>query len=193
MARVRFCATSHLQLKMTFGTHFCLAHPPTAFRLQKNPRPVTVLGRLVGGDRRSGGGGGGVEELTTDGSAPGPTPAEAGGEFDELPIPSVCGLLRDGWSRRASSSYSPFFDGEGAWSRSEAAGASVQEGGGAPPFTPARGEGEGRYRENDRNRGGGGEGGTMPVPIVTADVLIADLSFSLRYAGGLGDGSRGRS
>lgn len=108
--------------------------------------------------------------------------------MDELPIPSVCRLLRDGWSRRASSSYSPFFDGEGAWSRSEAAGVSpVKEGGGdgdgdgdgAHPCTPLRGNG-GRSREDDGTGRGGGEGGTMPVPIVTADVLIADLSFSLR-------------
>lgn len=139
-----------------------------------------MLGRLVGGDLR----GSGVEESTIDGSAPGPAPAEAGGEFDELPIPSVCRLLREGWSRRASSSYSPFFDGEEAWSRSEAAGASVQDGDGAYPFTPpreARGDGaRGDSREDGGMGGGGREGCAMPVPIVTADVSIADLSFSLR-------------
>lgn len=146
---------------------FNLARPPPPTP-QKTTRPVTVLGRLVGGDLR----GNGVDESAIDGSAPGVVPAEAEGEFDELPIPSVCQLLRDGWSRRASSSYSPFFDGEGAWSRSEAAGASAQEGGGAHAFTPPRGTGG--------NGVGGGEGVTMPVPIVTADVSIADLSFSLR-------------
>ena len=165
-------------LSKNLSSHFCLAHSPlrlTSLRAQKTTRPVTVLGRLVGGDRR----GSGTEESTIDGSAPGPPPAEAGGEFDELPIPSVCRLLRDGWSRRASSSYSPFFDGEGAWSRSEGAGCSVQGQGGAPPFTPPRGAG-GRSREDGGKGGDGGEGGTMPVPIVTAEVTIADLSFSLR-------------
>ena len=107
--------------------------------------------------------------------------------MDDLPIPSVCLLLRDGWSRRASSSYSPFFDGEGAWSRSEAAGASAQEeeGKSAKPSTPPRG-GEGSARGNEgvgRGGGGGSDGGSMPVPIATADVLIADLSFSIRQVG----------
>ena len=111
--------------------------------------------------------------------------------MDDLPIPSVCLLLRDGWSRRASSSYSPFFDGEGAWSRSEAAGASAQEeeGKSAKPSTPPRG-GEGSARGNEGvgsggggGGGGGSDGGSMPVPIATADVLIADLSFSIRQVG----------
>lgn len=180
VAQARFCATSRFLLKRP--TDFSLAHPPPSTHTpQKTPRPVTVLGRLVGGDRR----GGGFEESTTDGPAPGTMPAEAGGEFDELPIPSVCRLLRDGWSRRASSAYSPFFDGEGAWSRSEAAGVSGEEGDGDHPRTPPRGEG-GRPQEDDRKGSGDGEGGTMPVPIVAADMLIADLSFSLRYVRGVG-------
>ncbi len=114
-----------------------------------------------------------------------PVAADEEGPLDDffLPIPSVCRLLRDGWSRRASSSYSPFFDGEGAWSRSEAAGVSAQEEegkGAADPFTPPRGAGRGSTRGNEGVGSGVYEGGSMPVPIVAADVLIADLSFSIR-------------
>lgn len=102
-------------------------------------------------------------------------------ETDELPLPCVCPLLRDGWSRRASSSYSPFFDGEGAWSPSEAAGASVPGGGGVDAST-----GEVRMEDGEEGggvRGGGGsdEGKKMPTPSMVVDVLIADLCFSLRY------------
>lgn len=117
-------------------------------------------------------------------SGSGATPVEVEGEIDELPIPSVCRLLRDGWSRRASSSYSPFFDGRGVWSRSEAANASMQDEeedeGDGRPSTPFRGEGAGGGKVEGTGSDGGGEGGMMPVPIVAADVLIADLLFSLR-------------
>lgn len=137
-----------------------------------------MLGRLVGGDRR---GLGAADESLIDNSGSGvvTSPLEAEGDFDELPIPSVCRMLRDGWSRRASSSYSPFFDGEGAWSRSETSGVSPQGGvrEGVQPSTPGRGEGE---EEGGGVPSGGEEGTTMPVPIVAADVFIADLSFSLR-------------
>ncbi|CAM9544192.1 unnamed protein product, partial [Ectocarpus fasciculatus] len=140
--------------------------------------PVTVLGRLVGG------GTGGPDDSTSvvdrAGSEAAPTSAEPEGEIDELPIPTVCRLLGDGWSRRPSSLYSPFFDGEGAWSRNEASGVSTE---GVRPSIPRDGE-EGGGEEEDGAGGvgvggGRGEGRTMPIPIITADVLIADLSFSL--------------
>lgn len=117
--------------------------------------------------------------IDTSGSGIATSSWEVEGDFDELPIPSVCRMLRGGWSRRASSSYSPFFDGEGAWSRSEASGVPLQEGAGAGihPSTPGGGGEEG---ERGGVGSGGGEGKTMPVPIVAADVFIADLSFSLR-------------
>ncbi|CAM9091454.1 unnamed protein product [Hapterophycus canaliculatus] len=141
---------------------------PTTPRMSRTP--VTVLGRLVGGDRRATG----ADDSMVDGSGSGIAMSSwEAGDFDELPIPSVCRMLRGGWSRRASSSYSPFFDGEGAWSPSEASGMSLQEGvgEGIHPSTPGGGV--------EEDEGGGGEGRTMPVPIVAADVFITDLSFSL--------------
>ncbi|CAM9524405.1 unnamed protein product [Scytosiphon promiscuus] len=148
--------------------------PPTT---PKTPRSaVTVLGRLVGGDRR----GTGADDSMMDGSGSGVAASSWGaeGDFDELPIPTVCRMLRGGWSRRASSSYSPFFDGEGAWSRSEASGVSLK-GGVGEGINSSTPKGAGRQEEGDGVGSGGGEGRTMPVPIVAADVFIADLSFSL--------------
>ncbi|CBN76641.1 conserved unknown protein [Ectocarpus siliculosus] len=139
--------------------------------------PVTVLGRLVGG------GTGGADDSTSvvdrAGSGATPTSAEPEGEIDELPIPTVCRLLGDGWSRRPSSLYSPFFDGEGAWSRNEASEVSSE---GVRPSIPRDGEDRGGEEEDGAGvgvGGGHGEGRTMPIPIITANVLIADLSFSL--------------
>ncbi|CAN0117440.1 unnamed protein product, partial [Ectocarpus sp. 12 AP-2014] len=139
--------------------------------------PVTVLGRLVGG------GTGGADDSTSvvdrAGSGATPTTAEPEGEIDELPIPTVCRLLGDGWSRRPSSLYSPFFDGEVAWSRNEASGVSTER---VRPSIPRDNEDRGWEEEDPAGvgvGGGHGEGRTMPIPIITADVLIADLSFSL--------------
>lgn len=135
-----------------------------------------MLGRLVGGERRSSSG---ADESAVDGASPGTSVVLATeGEFDELPLPCACRLLRDGWSRKASSSYSPFFDGEGVWSRSrgEAAGFSPgphREG----VFQPSG------IRRGEASRVGGGEGGSedlMPVPTIVADIVIDALCFSLR-------------
>lgn len=101
-------------------------------------------------------------------------------ETDELPLPCVCPLLRDGWSRRVSSSYSPFFDGEGVWSPSEAAGASVRGGEGVDASAGGARVEDGEEGGGVRGGGGGEEGKKMPTPSVVADVLIADLCFSLR-------------
>lgn len=138
-----------------------------------------MLGRLVGG------GTGGPDDSTSvvdrAGSEAALTSAEPEGEIDELPIPTVCRLLGDGWSRRPSSLYSPFFDGEGAWSRHEASGVSTE--GVRPPIPRDDEEGDGEEEDGAGGvgvGGGRGEGRTMPIPIITADVLIADLSFSLR-------------
>lgn len=136
-----------------------------------------MLGRLVGGDRRTGSG---IDEVAVDGLTSGAAVGSAEVETDDLPLPCVCPLLRDGWSRRASSSYSPFFDGEGVWSPSEAAGASVR-GGGVDASTGGAQVEDGEEGGGVRGGGGGDEGQTMPTPIVVADVLIADLCFSLRY------------
>lgn len=136
-----------------------------------------MLGRLVGG------GTGGADDSTSVvdrvGSEAAPTSTEPEGEIDELPIPTVCRLLGDGWSRRPSSLYSPFFDGEGAWSRNEASVSAE----GVRPSIPRDSEKGGGEEEDGAGvgvEGGRGEGRTMPIPIITADVLIADLSFSLR-------------
>lgn len=137
-----------------------------------------MLGRLVGGG--TGGGDDSTSVVDRAGSGATPTSAEPEGEIDELPIPTVCRLLGDGWSRRPSSLYSPFFDGEGAWSRNEASGFSTE---GVRPSTPRDGEDRGGEEEDGAGvgvGGGHGEGRTMPIPIIMADVLIADLSFSLR-------------
>lgn len=136
-----------------------------------------MLDRLVGGDRRTGSG---IDESTMDGLTSGVAAVGAEGEIDELPIPCACPLLRDGWSRRASSSYSPFYDGEGVWSQSEAAGDSMEDEDVARSLRGAAGGGG----EGDGGIGGGGDDGEdwmMPVPTLVADVLIEDLCFSLRY------------
>ena len=137
-----------------------------------------MLDRLVGGDRRIGSG---IDEVVVEGLAPGATVESAEVETDELPLPCVCPLLKDGWSRRASSSYSPFFDGEGVWSPSEAAGASVPGGGGVDASTGGARMEDGEGGSGVRGGCGGDEGKKMPTPSVVVDVLIADLCFSLRY------------
>lgn len=137
-----------------------------------------MLGRLVGGDRRTGNG---IDEVVVEGSTPGAAVGPAEVETDDLPLPCVCPLLRDGWSRRASSSYSPFFDGERVWSPSEAAGAPVRGAGGVDASAGGAPVEDSEEGGGVWGGGGGDEGQTMPTPIVVADVLIADLCFSLRY------------
>lgn len=147
-----------------------------------------MLGRLVGVDLRS--------RTASD-------EADAR-EIAWLPVPCACPMLRDGWSRRASASYSPFYDGHGVWSRGEAdPRRDARAGGGTRPGTSGSvaksegGETVGRGNED----GCVGEAGSadsdgmdkevgvdsadererlMPSPTVVADVLIEDLSFSLR-------------
>lgn len=137
---------------------------------------MSVLDRLVGGDRRSFGSG--IDEPTMESLAAAEAdlaPAVTDADIDELPIVCVCPMLRDGWSRRASAAYSPFFDGDGVWSRSEAPPGVVGDG-------QARGVSGGAGGAGEAETGGrtGGEQGRMPIPTVVADVLFDDLSFSLR-------------
>lgn len=122
-----------------------------------------MIGRLVGVDLRSSTANGEVER-----------------EINWLPVPCACPMLRNGWSRRASSSYSPFYDGDGVWSRSEsdprgaavAAGTAARGGEGGEVSTGSEGTDERGDAERDEQ--------WMPNPTVVADVLIEDLSFSLR-------------
>lgn len=146
------------------------------------------LGRLVGVDLRS--------RTASD-------EADAR-EIAWLPVPCACPMLRDGWSRRASASYSPFYDGHGVWSRGETnPRRDARAVGGTRSGTPGSAvQGEGGETVGGKNEGGcAGEAGSadsdgvdervdgdgadrrerlMPSPTVVADVLIEDLSFSLR-------------
>lgn len=121
----------------------------------------------MGGDRRAGGG---INRAYTDGVDSAVAAEER--DLDELPVLCVCPLLQGGWSRRASSAYSPFFDERGAWSPSEATAASTRDEDRVGGSTSGDSEGE--------EGGGFGEGCRMPVPTAVADLLIDELSFSLR-------------
>lgn len=116
----------------------------------------------------------GTNESTTGGMAAqveaAATSATTEREIDGLPVPCACSKLRDGWSRRASSSYSPFYDGEGVWSRSEA----------ATGTTTGEKDASDAPAGNDDLRGRSNVERYMPSPTVIADVLIEDLGFSLR-------------
>lgn len=97
-----------------------------------------------------------------------------------LPVPCACPMMREGWSRRASSAYSPFYDGDGVWSRSET---DPRDAAGRVGKT-ARGSegGEASISSEGTDERGHSEVNhwLMPSPTVVADVLIEDLSFSLR-------------
>ena len=177
------CASQHntlLNHRFVLIISLPTCHPrlmttPSALAEQKYWRaPVSVLGRLVGGDRRLGGS---ADESAVDGLSPEAPPAVLGteGALDDLPLPCACRLLRDGWSRRASSSHSPFFDGDGVWSRSEATEFPVGSQPSAPQPQGVREEEAGGISGRD-----GRSGHWMPIPAVVADVVIDELCFSLR-------------
>lgn len=92
-------------------------------------------------------------------------------EVDGLPLPCVCRMLREGWRRRPSASYSQFHDGDGTWALSEEARASMARKGSSASLGGRRRSGQGSPTEGLRS---------MPLPTIVADVLIGHLSFSLR-------------
>lgn len=96
-------------------------------------------------------------------------------EVSGLPLPCVCPMLRNGWRRKTSSSYSPFHDGDAIWSRRESAGDSQAARGGRS--SDAR---RWLHEDEDEDEGFVGTMHGMPIPTIVADVLIEDLGFSLR-------------
>lgn len=173
---------THVYYTCSLSTNHQLNHdgtpPPPPPSSQRTPRSATTaLNRLVGGDRRAVVG---LEEpVTSLSSSPKATGATvaAGIETDELPFPCACPLLKDGWSRRASSSYSPFFDGNGVWSPSEAARVSTEK---EESTTPFFGSAEGEEGGEREQKIGSFDEQTMPIPTVVADLLIGSWNFSLR-------------